>query len=68
MPRVWIVPEEHRLTMSLTEHPDGLAVDMTNSLYRQILAANKRYEKFQDLLGDFYDEAAGYPDYVRRVR
>lgn len=68
MPRVWIVPESDRISVVDEEVADGMPVDMNASLLRQIRAANKQYEKFQNILAKFYIQAVEYPDTVRRVR
>lgn len=68
MPRVWIVPESDRISVVTEEVEDGLPVDMNAALLRQIKAANKQYEKFQNILAKFYIQAVEYPDTVRRVR
>lgn len=68
MPRVWIVPESDRISVVLEEVPDGMPVEMSASVLRQINAANKQYEKFQNLLAKFYLQAMQTPNTVRRVR
>jgi len=69
LPKVWLIPHvDGNIVMSPHEHPDGMAVDMNASLYRQIVAANKQYVKFQRLLDKFYMEAVEHPDTVRRVK
>ncbi|MFN2638061.1 MAG: hypothetical protein ABR585_13640 [Gemmatimonadaceae bacterium] len=47
---------------------DVVEVEINGSLYRQIRAAEKKYEKFQDLLEKFYAEGVEHPDTVRRAR
>lgn len=68
MPRVWLVPNGDDYDVDLQENPDGMAVDMNASLLRQIKAAVKRYDKFQEVLNRFYTEAVKHPKTVRRVR
>lgn len=68
MPRVWIVVEENGLVVDPHENPDGIPVDMNASLMRQIHAAHRQYNKFQNILNKFYLEAVNHPDNVRRVR
>lgn len=56
-----VVPTEY-------EHPDGLPVDMNASVLRQVKSSIKQFLKFQQVLMNFYNEAAQNPDTVRRVR
>lgn len=37
---------------------DSVPVEMNNSLYRQIRAAEKRYHSFQNRLNTWYDQTA----------
>jgi hypothetical protein len=60
--------DETGVFMSDEEFSDCLPIDMNASLYRQIRAAEKKYEKFRELLENFYIEAYEHPDTVRRVR
>lgn len=76
MPRVWLSIYHDGTLEIFDEKPEvgpltnsePLAVDMNGSLYRQIVAANKKYEKFQSVLLKFYSEAMKHPGTVRRVR
>ena len=72
MPRVWIDIEdvnEWEFTMSTTQGSETSSpVDMNASLYRQIIHAEKQYQKFQKILAKFYAEARKHPNSVRRVR
>ena len=69
VPRVWLVPEaDGEMVMYPYEHSDGLPVEMNGALHRQIVAANKKYWKYQTLLHQFYTEAFEHPETIRRVR
>ena len=74
MPRVWIKQDIDDSWQVTTEpNPDrfgyeGYPVEMNASLYRQIVAADKQYKKFQNILVKFYMEAEKHPSSVRRVR
>ena len=75
MPRVWLYQEVDyfhgdvlRTEMHLEEVPNSKPVEINASLFRQILAANKKYDKFQGILDKFYVEAVRHPASVRRVR
>lgn len=69
VPRVWLVPQDNgAILVSPYEDIDGIAVDMNASLYRQIIAAYKKYRNHQDLLAKFYNEALEHPDQIRRVK
>ena len=74
MPRVWIVWDGDYSEFSVTNvepeegTPDVMVVDMNASLFRQIVAASKKYDKFQGIMQKFYREALDHPGKVRRVR
>jgi hypothetical protein len=74
LPRVWISadwPVGPEWFVSTTENPNDTfqkPVDMNASLYRQILHAQKQYNKFQEILKGFHAEASKHPTQVRRVR
>jgi hypothetical protein len=68
VPRVWITLYDYGFEISDKETDEGLAVDMNASLFRQIVAANKKYEKFQHILDKFWNEASMHPNQIRRVR
>jgi hypothetical protein len=52
MPKVWIIHDEEtdQMLVSLNEVDGAVPVDMNASLYRQIVAADKKYGVFQKLL------------------
>lgn len=52
MPKVWITHDEEtdQMSASLNETDNAVPVDMNASLYRQIVAANKKYGVFQKVL------------------
>lgn len=73
MPKVWLT-WDHRYSewvmwddKPLSEE-DVVEVEMNASLYRQIRAAEKKYDKFQDILEKFYAEGQAHPGQARRVR
>jgi len=68
VPRVWLTVEEYGMEMYTTPRSDGMAVEMNGSLYRQIRAAEAKFDKFQALLEKFYMDAVEHPDSIRRVR
>lgn len=47
---------------------DSVECEMNASLFRQIRAAEKKHEKFQDLLEKFYAEGVEHPSTIRRVK
>ena len=55
------------LSVSTEESWHGVPVEMNNSLYRQIKAANKTFWKFQDKLGELYETTDLNSPHVRRV-
>jgi hypothetical protein len=73
LPRVWLELTD-KGTILVVPHEDdadpsaSYPVDMNASLYRQILAANRAYMKFQTILMKFFSEAGTNPRTVRRVR
>lgn len=60
MPKVWLRYnlENGLVDVTTVECWDGIPVEMNNSLYRQIRAAEKKYWNFQTKLNKWYDEAA----------
>lgn len=52
----------------LLDDDEVVECEMNASLYRQIKAAEKKYEKFQDVLEKFYSEGVAHPGTVRRVK
>ena len=68
VPRVWLTVEEYGMGMYTEPQSDGMPVDMNASLYRQIRAAEKQYDKFQGIMEKFYMEAVEHPDKIRRVK
>lgn len=75
MPKVWLTWDQRYQEWVMfdsyeetTDEQDVVEVAMNASLYRQIRAAEKKYEKFQDLLEKFYAEGIEHPGTVRRVR
>lgn len=71
MPKVWLTWDDRYREWCMwdvqpTREQDVVEVEMNGSLYRQIRAAEKKYEKFQDLLEKFYAEGVEHPG--RRVR
>lgn len=73
MPKVFLFWEQRYGEWQMfDEYPgniyDVVEVEMNGSLYRQIRAAEKKYEKFQDILEKFYAEGIEHPGTVRRVR
>lgn len=69
MPKVFIKYDTDTglLSASPEESWDGVAVEMNNSLYRQIQAANKNFWKFQDKLGEIYETTDTDSVHLRRV-
>lgn len=69
MPRVFISYDTDTglLGVSTTESWDGVPVEMNNSLYRQIKAANKNFWKFQDKLSEIYESTDTGSEHIRRV-
>lgn len=61
MPKVWIIQDEDtdQMSVSLTETENAVPVDMNASLYRQIVAANKKYGVFQSLLRKWHKSKPG---------
>lgn len=62
MPKLWLAysEEDDYYFVSLREPSDlcqKVQVEMNNSLYRQIQAAETRYEKFQAAMEHWMDEA-----------
>ena len=59
MPRVWLVhnTDTDTIEMSSVPEPLGVAVEVNNSLYRQIRAAEKKYRMFQSKLSGWYIDA-----------
>lgn len=62
MPRVWLAmwPDGEMyvsLTKPLEENVDSVEVEMNNSLYRQIQAADTKYYKFQAAMLNWLVEA-----------
>lgn len=60
MPKVWLTfnTDDGHMEVRNEECWDGIPVEMNNSLYRQIRAAEKKYWAFQDKLSKWYDQAA----------
>lgn len=69
MPRVWITynTDSGLLNVSTSESWDGVPVEMNNSLYRQIKAADKNFWKFQDKLSEIYETTDLESGHIRRV-
>lgn len=60
MPKVWLTfnTDDGHMEVRTEECWDGIPVEMNNSLYRQIRAAEKKYWAFQQKLSKWYDQAA----------
>lgn len=60
MPKVWLRfnTDDGGIDILTEESWDGIPVEMNNSLYRQIRAAERKYFAFQDKLSKWYDQAA----------
>ena len=69
MPKVYVRynTDNGLLSVSTGESWDGVPVEMNNSLYRQILAAEKNFWKFQDKLGEIYETTDADSPHTRRV-
>lgn len=67
VPRVYVSYDTDTglLSVSTEESWHGVPVEMNNSLYRQIKAANKKFWQFQDKLGEIYETSD--PDHPKRV-
>ncbi len=73
IPKVFLTWDQHYSEWVMWDKfPEGqddvVAVEMNASLHRQIRAAEKKHEKFQDILEKFYAEGVEHPGTVRRVR
>lgn len=69
MPRVYIYLDTDTGTfyVNTQEGWGGVPVEMNNSLYRQIKSAIKKYDEFQERLGEIYETADSEAPNVRRV-
>ncbi len=75
MPKVWISWNDRYNEWLLWDNNPELGedtyvveVEMNASLKRQIRAAERQHEKFQNILEKFYAEGIEHPGSVRRVR
>ena len=74
MPKAWIIWNDHYKEWVLCDSKptnsdrDIVEVEMNASLFRQIRAAEEKFEKFQGILEKFYAEGVEHPNQVRRVR
>jgi len=72
LPKVWIYIDAYGEYVVDTKRPevDGEVVecDMNASLFRQIKAAVKKFELFQNVLEKHYADGVAHPGFVRRVR
>ena len=74
MPKVWLTWDARYHEWKVwddrpsNEEQDVVEVEMNASLRRQIRAAEKKFEKFQNILERFYADGLEYPARVRRVR
>lgn len=73
MPKVWLTWDSQYSEWVMWDkkpekEQDIVECEMNASLFRQIRAAEAKYDKFQDLLEKFYAEGIEHPSQVRRVR
>lgn len=73
MPKVSITWDDRYKEWVLLDGPpkedtDYVECFMNASVYRQIRAAEKKYDKFQDVLEKFYTEGVEHPSSIRRVK
>ena len=72
MPKVWLTWnkqfQEYEVWKESPDQEEVIECEMNASLFRQIRAAEAKFEKFQGILEKFYVEGKRHPTQVRRVR